>query len=361
MHMFNRYLLTLFLLGVSLEAVADTAPWAEGFAPPPDEFSWVMLDSDGWLKGEIVALYDETLVFDSDHFGNLDLDLDDIEAVYGKGVFVVSFSDGRAASGILNIRGQKVSITAEDEILRFTRDELVSITQSAERERDRWGGNVDLGLNAREGNTEISDLTVTAGLTRRTPTSRLALDYRGNSNVTDGVRQTDSHRINLAVDRFTGRRFFWRPVSVQYYKDELQNINHQATIDTGFGYQVIDTSRTHWEIQAGVGGNYLENVSVEAGQEQSDWSPVGTLSTDLSIDLTSWIEYEFRWNMTFLEEAAGKYQHHMVNTLSTDLIGDLDLDISFIWDRTEVPQVAEDGTVPEQDDYQITVSLSYEF
>lgn len=361
MCIFNRHLLAIFLVGVSLEAVAATAPWAEDFTPPPGEYSWVMLDSGEWLKGEIIALYDETLVFDSDHFDNLDIDLDDIEAVYGRGKFVVSVSDGRAVSGTLNIRGQKVSIAADDGSLEFTREDLVSITQSAARERDRWAGNVDLGLNAREGNTEISDLTVTAGLTRRTPTSRLALDYRGNSNVTDGVRQTDSHRVNLAVDRFTGRRFFWRPVSVQYYKDELQNINHQATIDTGFGYQLVDTRRTSWEMQAGVGGNYLENVSVAAGDKQNDWSPVVTLSTDLSVDITSSIEYEFRWNMTFLEEAAGQYQHHMVNTLSTDLIGDLDLDISLIWDRTEVPQVAEDGTVPEQDDYQFTVSLSYEF
>ena len=361
MRMFNRILPVIFLLAVSLEAVAVTPPWTEEFTPPPGEYSWVQLDSGEWLKGELVALYDDALVFDSDHFGNLKLDLDDIAAVYGRGTFAVSIGDGRTVSGTLNIRGPKVSITANDRSLEFTREDLVSITQTAERERDRWAGNVDFGLNAREGNTNIADYSAAAGFTRRTPVSRVALDYLGNSNVTDGVRQTDSHRVNLTVDRFTGRRFFWRPVSVQYYRDELQNINHQATIDTGFGYQLVDTSRASWEMQAGVGGNYLENVSVAPGDEESDWSPVLTLSTDLSVDLTSWIEYEFRLDMTFLEEAAGKYQHHMVNTLSTDLIGDLDLDVSLIWDRTEVPQVAEDGSVPKRDDYQLTVGLSYEF
>jgi hypothetical protein len=65
--------------------------------------------------------------------------------------------------------------------------------------------------------------------------------------------------------------------------------------------------------------------------------------------------------MAFLEESAGKYQHHIVSTLSTDLINDLDLDIAFIWDRTEVPQIAEDGTTPKQDDYRTVVSLTYEF
>ena len=361
MRSFNRYLLTLFLVGTSWQAVAASAPWGEGFAPPQGEFSWIRLDSGEWLKGELVALYDDRLVFDSDHFGNLYIDLDDVEAVHGQGIFTVSLDDGRAVSGKLDIRNQDVRIVMEGSSFDFSREELVSITQSAERERDRWTGNVDVGMNLREGNTEFSDLNVSARITRRTPISRLTLDYRGNSNVTDGVRQTDSHRINLAVNRFTGRRFFWRPISVQYYKDELQNINHQATIASGIGYHLMDTSRVDWEVQAGVGGNYLENVSVVPGETTGDWSPVGTLSTDLSVDITSWIDYEFLLNMTFLEEAAGKYQHHMVNTLSTDLIGDLDLDVSFIWDRTEVPQVAEDGTVPEQDDYQLLVSLSYEF
>lgn len=361
MRLINRTLLALFVVGVSLEAGAAAAPWTKDFTPPPDEYSWAQLDSGEWLKGELVALYDDTLVFDSDHFGNLYLDTDDIESVYGQGVFVISLSDGRSVSGTLNIRGQNVLIAADDERLEFPRADLVSITQTAKRERDRWTGHVDFGMYVREGNTDISDLNVAAGFTRRTPASRVVLDYRGNSNLTNGVREADSHRVNLAVNRFTGRRFFWRPISLQYYKEELQNINHQGTIDTGFGFQVIDTPRTIWEIQAGVGGNYLENVSVAPGEGQGEWSPVGTLSTNLSLDITSWIEWKFLWNMTFLEEAAGKFQHHMVNTLSTDLIGDLDLDVSLVWDRTRVPQVAEDGTVPEQDDYQVTVSLSYEF
>ena len=43
------------------------------------------------------------------------------------------------------------------------------------------------------------------------------------------------------------------------------------------------------------------------------------------------------------------------------LILSLDLDVSFIWDRTEEPQVAEDGTTPEKDDFRFIVSLGYEF
>ena len=62
-----------------------------------------------------------------------------------------------------------------------------------------------------------------------------------------------------------------------------------------------------------------------------------------------------------LNEDAGRYQHHIVTLLSSDLFGDLDLDISLEWNRTQNPKAAEDGSIPEQDDFRLQVGLSYEF
>lgn len=342
-------------------AHAEEAPWSEEFTPPPGDYSWLQLDTGEWLKGEIIALYDETLVFDSDHFGETEIDLEDIEELRGRGMFAVTFVDGVPHRGQLNILGQSIFVSKSHGDVEFRRQDLVSITPAAKRERDRWTGDISLGLDVRGGNTEISEFDVFAGLARRTPASRMTLDYIGNTNETDGERVTDSHRVNLAVDRFTGRRFYWRPISAQYYKDELQNIRHQATVDSGVGYNLVETKKVEWELYAGVGGNYLDNVSVAEGDSNGDWSPVGTFSSDLDIELTSWLDYELEIKLSFLEEDSGKYQHHVVSTLSTDLVNDLDLDFSVIWDRTENPQIAEDGTVPEQDDYRMVVSLTYDF
>ncbi len=71
--------------------------------------------------------------------------------------------------------------------------------------------------------------------------------------------------------------------------------------------------------------------------------------------------YELFINMTFLNEASGLYQHHIVTSLSTDLIGDIDLDVGFIWERTAKPQERADGTFPEKDDFRLLVSIDYEF
>lgn len=360
-------LATSLLTGVVSKAAEEPAePWSGEFVPPDGQYSWVELDTGEWIKGDITALYDDVLVFDSDHFDDLNIDLEDIEQILAVGEFNITVGDQRAGTrqivrGKVAMRGDEILVAAADGVRTFHRNELVSITQTAERELDRWSGDISLGWDIRQGNTDIADFSMTAGLRRRTPVSRLSFDYIGNQNTTDGERITDSHRVTFAVDRFTSTRFFWRPLSVQYYKDELQNINHQLTADIGAGYHIIDTARTLWEVQAGVGTNYLENVSVEPGEKTGNWSPVLTVGSDYEIELTSSVDFELYIDLVFLEEDAGKYQHHIVSNLSTDLTGNLDLDFSFIWDRTENPQAAEDGTVPEQDDYRFVVSLAYDF
>ena len=361
MMLIRKLIFPLLLALMSTTALAADEPWSEEFVPPPGPYSWVQLDTGEWLKGDIISMYDDSLNFDSDHFDRLNLDLEDIERIYGRGIFVLTFQDGAKVNGQLQLRGQQLVVSRSDGNLEFGRQELVSITPSVERERDRWTGDISAGLDAREGNADITELDITASLQRRTPATRMTWDYRGNTNETDGERITDSHRVNFAVDRFTGRRLYWRPISVQYYRDEPQNIAHQATADTGLGYHFVDSDRVDWELQVGVGGNYLSHVSIAPGDPDNELTPVGTFGSDLYVDLTSWMEWEFLVSTTFLEEDAGRYQHHIVNTLSTDLIGGIDLDVSLIWDRTENPQQAEDGTIPEQDDYRFVVSFSYDF
>ena len=90
-------------------------------------------------------------------------------------------------------------------------------------------------------------------------------------------------------------------------------------------------------------------------------SPVGTFGSDLTVELTPWIDYELLINMTFLNEQSGLYQHHIVSTLSTGLVGDIDLDVGSIWERAEKPQERANGTFPEKDDFRLLVSIDYEF
>ena len=100
---------------------------------------------------------------------------------------------------------------------------------------------------------------------------------------------------------------------------------------------------------------------MEAGEDSENTSPALGLGTKYETDFTKWLEFLFDFSFQLVDKDSGSYIHHMVSTLESDLIGDLELDISFVWDRVEDPQPAEDGTVPQQNDFQLIVGISYEF
>jgi hypothetical protein len=332
-----------------------------GFEPAADAYDWIQLTSDEWLKGELITLYDDELTFDSDILGMLSLDWEDIKSFRGRQRHRISIQGQAPLAGRLQIDSDQVKLEIAGETREFPRQYLVAITPTAYRELDNWSADATFGTNIRKGNAETVEYNLLAGIERRTPRSRVNVDYLGNFNEADGEQVANNHRINGTYDLFSGGRFFWRPVISQFYRDPFQNISHQGTLETGLGYELIDNSRTEWLITSGLGGNFIRYQSVEPGEADSDTSPAFSLGTNFETELTSWIDYSFLMHMTFLDDDSGAYQHHLLSTLSTDLIGNFDLDVSFIWDRISKPQQRADGSSPEKDDYRLMIGLGYEF
>ena len=59
------------------------------------------------------------------------------------------------------------------------------------------------------------------------------------------------------------------------------------------------------------------------------------------------------------EESGGVFQQNTLG-FDIDLVGNLDLSIEGIWKHRSDPTADSDGKVPEKDDYQMLVGLSYE-
>ena len=343
--------------GVEQSEHADGAE----FVPPDDGYDWLRLVSGEWLRGELIGAFGDEIEFDSDILDELVIDAEDIDEFHSPRVFGVSIRSGEILTGRVEIQARTATVVAGDTTTEFQLGEVVALTASAKRERDRWSGDISLGINVRQGNADFIEYNMSAGAERRTARSRTFVDYLGNFNETEGVDVANNHRVNAVLDRFSGSRLFWRPVIFQYFRDPFQNIDHQGTMETGLGYEMIDTSRTEWNFFAAVGVNHVERVSVEAGQEPDSTSPALSVGTDFEIELTPWMDYLFSLTATFVDEESGTYQHHLLTTLSSDLAGDFDVDISFVWDRTENPPPLADGTIPEQDDFRLLVGFSYEF
>jgi hypothetical protein len=150
-------------------------------------------------------------------------------------------------------------------------------------------------------------------------------------------------------------------VVVEWYRDIFQNIDSRSSLGGGAGYQIYDTGRTDWQVTAGVGYQKTRFVEVEPGEPLSRDTPAFTGGTIFDQEWTKSIDFIYEYTFQLTNADSGQYTHHMVMTFETEWTSILDLDLTFVWDRTEKPRPDEEGIVPEQDDFRMVVALGIEF
>jgi putative salt-induced outer membrane protein YdiY len=200
-----------------------------------------------------------------------------------------------------------------------------------------------------------------ANLKRRTASSRFTADYLANYSQSGEDETANNQRLSGYYDRFLTARFFWQLLAGEYYRDPFTNIDGQYSLSSGAGYDIIHTSKTEWSLSLGIGYQQQKFVSVEPGKDDASTSPFATFGTRFDYEVTGNLDFVYDYTSRWLNEENGQYTHHMLTKLSFDLIKDFDLDVSLIWDHIESPQPLEDGSIPLQDDYQLIVSLAYDF
>jgi len=348
-------------------ARAADSPWDKFVPPPDDKFDWIQLTSGEWLKGELKFLYDFQVEFDSDKLDLLTFDLEDVKQIRTHKPQSISIEDLGLSDdpivieGIVNLNDNKVIMTVGDETREFKRNQIISIAQAREKkERDLWAANISVGFNIRGGNTETSDLTLRADTKRLTATSRLVFEYFGNYSETDQIESSNNHRLSGYRDTFLSKKFFWRQLVGEYNRDRFKNIDHQLSLATAIGYHFIYTPKTKWEISSGLGGRYTKFVSVEPGESIDNTSPAFGAGTKYDTEITKWMDFLAEYSFQIVNEEAGRYTHHFITTLSTDLIKGFDFDFSFVWDLIRNPQPDSGGNVPKKSDYQLIFGLSYD-
>ena len=116
--------------------------------------------------------------------------------------------DGTIAEGYLVIKEGKVLLVKDGVTTSFAVKQVLSIASSGENERELWDGYINLGANLRSGNTVQADYSFTAGVQRRSASSRFKADFttdysRFEDQDTDESTVTaDSQRLTSSYDWF---------------------------------------------------------------------------------------------------------------------------------------------------------------
>jgi Protein of unknown function, DUF481 len=347
------------MLSQAAATPSSQSAW-ESAIPPAKEFDWLQTTSGEWLKGELKVLYSGKLEFDSDEFGLLTIDWDDVAQIRGHGTKRVSVdtADGPIAlAGVVRVDKSKVTVDAEGATREFDRNQLISITPGAKTEWDNWSAKINLGANYSRGNSDQTDFTAMFNIKRRTPENRFVIDYLGNYSVSGGSQTANNHRLNAFFDIFAGRHFFWRPIFGEYFRDPFQNIDYRTTVGAGAGYTIIDTPDTTWDVTGGPAYRATRYVSVQPGDSQKVSTPALVAGTSYDTTLTKTVDFIGSYNFSIVNKESGTYTQHLIGTFEIELTSILDFNISFVWDRTQDPQPRSDGSVPKKDDYQLLLTL----
>ncbi len=242
---------------INVKAEAGKPVWAPAGAFP-EGFDWIQLTSGEWLKGDLKVLYNDSLEFDSDELDLLKFDWEDVHQVITHEPQSIRIEDPEAKNyrvwdvdgltdtvkGILHIEGDRVIVHTDEGTKEFDRNNLVSIAPGTERELDYWSAKITLSLDVSQGNSEQLNYSSYAEAKRRTALSRFYIDYRGIYATTFGTVTANSQRASSYYDIFSTRRFFWRPIMVDYFRDTFANIDSRASLGAGLGYTLIDTAKT---------------------------------------------------------------------------------------------------------------------
>jgi putative salt-induced outer membrane protein YdiY len=361
-------LVVFVLLSVALVAGPDAGAAAEapplpplaGETPGTRDIDWLQVASGEWINGEFERMEDETLYFDSDEFDNVSLDWDDVASLIPAGPVTCRLPERRLVTGTLEMRNGQIRIDTGTEVVEVRRQDVVGILSGEGKEANFWSGEASLGLSARSGNTEQMDLTMRGEVRRRTVLTRFKASYTGEISTVNNDATANSHRVPVSFDVFLTRRFFLTVPALEYYTDEFQNISTRLTFGLGVGYEIVDNSWVMWEVGAGAAYQYTGYEPGTTGDPSAqDGAAVAT--TELNFDLPRGLEWDNSYKLQLVVTDLGKTNHHAESTLSFDVWGPLELDLTFMFDRVEDPVSKSGGDPPESNDYRFTVGLSVEF
>ncbi|MBW1762522.1 MAG: DUF481 domain-containing protein, partial [Deltaproteobacteria bacterium] len=350
-----------------------------------DTFDWVRMVSGEWLKGEMKRMRDDNLEFDSDKLDMQNIDFADVSHVHSPVVNTYVFDDRISVTGLAVITPDKVivetvdgtetyprseleSIVAGGETETYPRSELESIVAGGEREKDWWSMKLRFGLTLNKGNTDQLTYDINFRVRREDRMTLLNLGYNTSFGRSDGTQNVNRHLGDLDFKVFLSSRWFVVPLFGQLFNDRFQNIHLRATPAAGAGIHIIDVPNVKWDFQTGVGYQYLDYLDASAvttGNPQNDvFIPLYTYA---DFDITGDIDLTLSWLTNLVVTTIGNTNHTAKADLAIELTSVIDLDIAFLYLRTEEPAQLPAATPPDPDpdpikknDYQLVVGISLE-
>ncbi len=324
-----------------------------------DTFDWLQLVSGEWIKGNIARMRQDKLEFDSEKLDMLNLDFADVSLVHSPQVNTYVFDDRVSATGPAVITADQVIVQTEEGTKTFPRAELESIVEG-EKERDWWSMKLRFGLTLNRGNTNQLTYDIKFNTRREDQLTLLDLNYNATFGKTNGVQNVNRQLGEFLFNVFLGSRWWVTPAFGQLFNDRFQNIKFRPA--AGAGVHIFDKPKVKWDFITGIGYQYLNALDPAAGTRNPQNDAFIPLYTYWDFDITGDIDFTVSWLTNLVVTTIGNTNHTGKADLSVELTSLIDLDLAFLYLRTEQPLQPADPALPaiEKNDYQLVVGISLE-
>lgn len=332
---------------------AHAAGWLPD-EPQDGEWDWLQLDTQEWVKGELLVVQDDEVEFHSENFDQLTVDLGDVVQLRPSKPRVFRRVGKRTYPGVGRIEGGRVYVVTPEGPVDFPVRELVSVVYTNEEEIRNWIFRAGTSIDARSGNTEQQDFSANALVRRDGPFLRWQSRYLGVITRVDDEKTAENHRVSTELDFLLTQHFFIRAPGFEYYQDAFQNIDHRFTPGVSIGFEPIDTNKTELIFTVGGAAQYTQYEN----EDRDEWNGAAIVSSELSLDLPKGVDLDMFYRLQLVPADFGQTSHQTRAVLSYELYDPLELDLGFYWDRIESPEPGNDGETPKRDDFRFTVGFS---
>jgi hypothetical protein len=266
-----------------------------------------------------------------------------------------------AIGQVVVTRDHLVVYTESGEKQIYTRKELYSIGRGKRHWWGPWSGKISFGLTLRRGNTNQTDMNLSANIKRRTAFTRFTFDLRGAYGGVDGDVTVNNLKVDSGFDIFLSERFYVRPAEIEIYRDKFQNIDVRYSPGVAVGYTLVYNKILEWEVEAGAVYRATHYISTDPGEADVLRTGAITFGTSWESSLSKRVDFDGSYSASVGVTDAADTNQHADATLSVELTSIFDIDLTFIWDRVGQPVTTANNETPDQDDFQLVAGIGIEF
>jgi len=247
------------------------------------------------LSGTLKLMEDGTVTFETQHAGTVEIPGEAVRTITTESKVTVQFTNDVYITGRLFVVSDgnfnKMSLRSRgfsfETLEPFTLSSIKAIYQEDPRQRLReqldvdLSGQVNLGLEFIQGNTDQEKVRFDGQMQARTPQNRYFLSTEYNEDETDGEETEKNIRGFLKYDHFLSQRWFLFN-SASFKKDDFEDIDLRTTLSAGTGYQFYEGENLNLFVETGL--SYIdENFNV--APDESSFGLNYSINYDQTISL----------------------------------------------------------------------------